>query len=122
MDKKGTITGMYDLKGQNLSTKMKDVLLDQQFYKEMKMRTPNNSKTNKERFEEHPECFTECIRYSPCPICNKCLNKGSHLYEKCGECLIPRCNHKFTDKLFLIRRTNFRIHPDDNVKQNIREL
>lgn len=122
MKNKGKLTGLYDLSGKELNTKMHDTLLEQQMYKESKMMSGKMCKTNKEKFEEHYKCFDDCIRYNPCPICNKCLDKASHLYEKCGECLIPRCLHKFKDKNFMIKRKNFKIKPNKEIIDMIKKL
>ena len=48
-----------------------------------------------------------CPRYLPCPICRKCGNKASHLFEKCGLCGIPLCVHSDRQKNLLIKRKNF---------------
>jgi len=48
-----------------------------------------------------------CPRYLPCPICRKCGNKASHLFEKCALCGIPLCIHTDKQKNMMIKRRNF---------------
>jgi predicted amidophosphoribosyltransferase len=48
-----------------------------------------------------------CPRYLPCPICRKCGNKASHLFEKCSLCGIPLCIHTDKQKNLMIKRKNF---------------
>lgn len=62
---------------------------------------------NKELFSEGEPKFHTCPRYNPCPICDKCMNKASHLYKECEECRIPICVHKYSDKDKMIKRRNF---------------
>jgi hypothetical protein len=50
-----------------------------------------------------------CPRYQPCPICRKCGNKASHLFEKCGLCGIPLCLHTDKQKNMMIKRGNFSV-------------
>lgn len=63
---------------------------------------------NKDMFEKYEKNFFTCLRYNPCPICDKCLNKASHLYVKCQICQIPICTHTYKDKEKMIKRKNFR--------------
>ena len=48
-----------------------------------------------------------CPRYLPCPICRKCCNKASHLFEKCAGCAIPLCIHSDRERNLMIKRRNF---------------
>lgn len=64
-------------------------------------------KPNKKSFEEKEENFTTCKRYNPCPICDKCKNKASHLYVKCQTCIIPICVHDHKTITKMILRKNF---------------
>lgn len=79
-------------------------------------------KTNKEVFEESNVCFTKCPRYNPCPICNKCENKASHLYVKCGICEIPMCTHKYKDRENMIKRENNTINVTKETIDKIKEI
>lgn len=64
---------------------------------------------NKETFALEERKFHTCHLYDPCPLCDKCRNKGSHLYNKCGTCQIPICVHTHQDKAKMLRRDNFEI-------------
>lgn len=62
-------------------------------------------------FEENEPQFSKCLMYNPCPICDKCLNKASHLYQRCETCTIPICIHTYADRKKMIRRENFSFKP-----------
>lgn len=62
---------------------------------------------NQVKFEREEPRFSTCSMYNPCPICDKCLNKGSHLFKRCETCKIPMCIHTYNDKKKMIRRENF---------------
>lgn len=59
------------------------------------------------RKEDLLDAGANCNRYEPCPICYKCRVKGSHIYAKCDDCVIPLCVHepKVIDRW--IKRDNF---------------
>lgn len=98
------LEGLYDMVG--FKPEKEDVFEEQRFRKAIE-----NTKVsrNKDMFDENKECFTKCIRYNPCPICDKCQSKASHLYVKCQLCEIPICTHKYKDRQYMIRRNNFKI-------------
>lgn len=108
MDFNKYLKGLYDMAGKD----MNDNGLSWQDEKELK-KMANDSKKfmarNKDIFEEGEPKFKTCTRYNPCPICDKCLNKASHLYVECQECQIPICTHTYKDKVFMIRRDNFKL-------------
>ena len=62
---------------------------------------------NKDIFAEGEPKFHTCKWYDPCPICEKCKNKASHLYVRCQTCKIPNCVHSHKDITKMIRRENF---------------
>ena len=62
---------------------------------------------NKDVFAEGEPKFHTCKWYDPCPICEKCKNKASHLYVKCQSCKIPNCVHSHRDIGIMIKRKNF---------------
>lgn len=101
------LEGLYDMVG--FKPEEENKFEEQKFAKHMQ-ETQGNVRRNKEMFEESKSCFTKCIRYNPCPICDKCQNKASHLYVKCQLCEIPICVHKYKDRDFMIKRKNFEIH------------
>lgn len=113
------LKGLYDMKGfENKDNNL--IIQEQQFAKSVK-ENMKNCKTNKQIFSENKNCFTKCPRYDPCPICNKCLNKASHLYVKCAVCEIPICVHKYKDKEYMIRRDNFAINVSKDTMEEIKK-
>ena len=76
---------------------------------------------NKDVFSAGEKRFHTCLLYNPCPICDKCLNKASHLYIRCQNCEIPICTHKYKDKERLIKRYNFRTIVSNEVYEKIKE-
>lgn len=50
-----------------------------------------------------------CSMYDPCPICFKCMNKATHLYQKCNDCPLMHCAHNHKQRAWMIRRENFAI-------------
>jgi hypothetical protein len=77
---------------------------------------------NKIIFEENEIKFKTCPRYNPCPICDKCMNKASHLYVACQTCQIPICSHTYDDKQKMIKRKNFTIPVNKKVFESIERL
>jgi len=77
---------------------------------------------NKDVFANGEKRFKTCPRYNPCPICDKCSNKASHLYVSCQECKIPICTHTYEDKNRMIKRSNFSIPVSEEVMAGIKEL
>lgn len=72
----------------------------------------NNNKLgarNKDMFAKGEPKFRTCPRYDPCPICDKCRAKASHLYKSCEICKIPICSHTYKDREKMIKRSNFTI-------------
>lgn len=68
-------------------------------------------------FDEHrsfEDIGQNCPRYIPCPICHKCVNKASHLFFKCRNCIIPFCVHSDEQKQAKIKPDNFKL----NIKLN----
>ena len=76
---------------------------------------------NKDMFRAAEPRFSTCLSYNPCPICDKCQNKASHLYVKCQLCLIPICTHTYKDRVRMIRRDNFKIIVSKEVFQHIKD-
>ena len=62
---------------------------------------------NRDIFEQTEPKFKTCPRYDPCPICDKCRNKASHLYVACQTCNIPICSHTYKNREDMIKRDNF---------------
>lgn len=79
-------------------------------------------RSNKDIFEQNESKFRTCNRYLPCPICNKCQNKASHLYVACQTCKIPICSHTYADREKMIKRKNFIVYVPEDVMNYIKEL
>lgn len=77
---------------------------------------------NKDVFEQGEPKFKTCPRYDPCPICDKCRAKASHLYKACETCNIPICSHTYADREKMIKRNNFTQIVTPEVMAAIKEL
>lgn len=77
---------------------------------------------NRDVFEQGEPKFKTCPRYDPCPICDKCRAKASHLYKACETCNIPICSHTYTDREKMIKRNNFTQIVTPEVMAAIKEL
>ena len=77
---------------------------------------------NRDVFEQGEPKFKTCPRYDPCPICDKCRAKASHLYKACETCNIPICSHTYADREKMIKRNNFTQVVTPEVMATIKEL
>ena len=77
---------------------------------------------NRDIFEQGESKFKTCPRYDPCPICDKCRAKASHLYKACETCKIPICSHTYADREKMIKRENFTIIVDKEVMEAIQQI
>ena len=77
---------------------------------------------NRDVFEQGEPKFKTCPRYDPCPICDKCKAKASHLYKACETCNIPICSHTYADREKMIKRNNFTQIVTPEVMAAIKEL
>ena len=77
---------------------------------------------NRDVFEQGEPKFKTCPRYDPCPICDKCRAKASHLYKACETCNIPICSHTYADREKMIKRNNFTQFVSSEVMDAIRKL
>lgn len=77
---------------------------------------------NRDIFEKGEPKFKTCPRYDPCPICDKCRNKASHLYVACQTCQIPICSHTYEDREKMIKRKNFTILVEHETIEEITRL
>lgn len=116
---KAKLQGMYDMFG---FTPEKENIFEEQRLRKAMNEHAGRVKRNKDIFSEREPQFFKCKMYKPCPICDKCEVKASHLFERCAECTIPLCNHKHKDKVFMIRRENFRLNLDNQIIQELRKL
>ena len=77
---------------------------------------------NRDNYEEGEPKFKTCPRYDPCPICDKCRAKASHLYKSCETCKIPICSHTYHDREMMIKRKNFIIDVTPEVMDMIKQI
>lgn len=77
---------------------------------------------NRDNYEAGESKFKTCPRYDPCPICDKCRNKASHLYVACQTCKIPICSHTYADRDKMIKRKNFEIIVPEEVMNIIKKI
>lgn len=81
---------------------------------------------NIELFGSNKEAFLKeagsCELYSPCPICNKCKVKASHLHIRCERCQIPLCVHPYNIMNAMIKRGNFKINVSDETAQEFKKM
>lgn len=85
----------------------------------------NNNKLyarNRDTFAAYEPKFHTCPMYDPCPICDKCRNKASHLYVRCQTCEIPMCAHTYQNRKNMIRRKNFKLNVNKNTINELRKL
>lgn len=77
---------------------------------------------NKNNYEAGEPKFKSCPRYDPCPICDKCRAKASHLYKACEACKIPICSHTYADRDRMIKRKNFELIVEPEVMDTIKQI
>jgi len=114
------VKGLYDM----AQTKDNDGLskLDEQKLRRVLEGNKKLGARNAVMFEEGEPKFNSCEMYDPCPICDKCRNKASHIHVKCQSCLIPICTHTYKDRAQMIRRENFKLNVDDTVKDELKRM
>lgn len=122
MAKNNFIQGLYDMAK---SDSQVDPLTGIPKMDEQKLRRAlqNNNRLgsrNRDMFERGEPKFKSCPRYDPCPICDKCRAKASHLYKSCEHCKIPICSHTYQDREKMIRRNNFTILVNDDIMNIIK--
>lgn len=117
---------LYDMAAEFDEEEGIDKFNEAKFRKEMALieeSNKKNNKSNKEIFAEGEPRFHNCQWYEPCPICDKCKNKASHLYVRCQNCQIPICSHTHKNKSTMIRRANFElVVKDKEIRESILEL
>lgn len=95
---------------------------DEQKFRRMMKQNHNLGRRNKDIFAEAESKMKTCPRYDPCPICDKCRAKASHLYKACEVCQIPICAHTYADREKMIKRKNFIELVSPEVMAFIKEL
>lgn len=79
-------------------------------------------RSNKDIYADGEPKFHTCPRYDPCPICNKCRAKASHLFKACETCKIPICSHTYEDRENMIKRKNFVLYVEQDIMDSIIKL
>ena len=95
---------------------------DEQKFRKNLEQNDKLGRRNRDIFRIYEPKFQTCPRYNPCPICDKCQNKASHLYVECQECRINTCAHKYADRVKMIKRKNFVEYVDKDTMNKIREM
>jgi len=63
----------------------------------------------------------KCDEYFPCPLCYRCMAESSH-NPKCKDCKAGNCKHNDEQRAKLIKRENFRLNVNDDVKEAIKNM
>ena len=121
---KNTIQALYEMAK---SDSQIDPVTGMPKFDEQKLRRSleNNNKLgkrNRDIFEDGEIKFKTCPRYDPCPICDKCRNKASHLFKACETCKIPICSHTYNDRANMIKRKNFTLFVEKETIDAIKKL
>lgn len=95
---------------------------DEQKLKRELAKNDKLGRRNKDIFAYGEHKFHTCPRYNPCPICDKCMNKASHLYVACETCQIPICSHTYKERDSMIKRKNFTLYVDQEVMDSINDM
>ena len=96
--------------------------MDEQKLRRALEQNANLGKRNKDNYEAGEPKFKSCPRYDPCPICDKCRAKASHLYVACQTCKIPICSHTYADRDKMIKRKNFEMKVSKEVMDAVMEI
>ena len=120
----GTIQALYEMAKSNsqLDPVTGIPKFDEQKFRRALESNRKLGKRNKDIFEDGEPKSKTCPRYDPCPICDKCRAKASHLYKSCETCKIPICSHTYADREKMIKRKNFVITVEPEVMEEIKEL
>lgn len=103
------LEGLYEM-AHTIDEEGNSKLDEEKFRREMDKQaeySKNFMRKNKDIFEESEPKIKTCLRYDPCPICEKCKAKASHLYVSCQTCQIPICVHDYKRITAMIKRKNF---------------
>lgn len=120
----GTLQALYDMAKSDSSVDPVTGLpkFDEQKLRRELAKNDKLGRRNKDIFMTYEPKFKTCPRYNPCPICDKCMNKASHLYVSCQTCQIPICSHTYHDRELMIKRKNFILYVDKNTMDAIKLL
>lgn len=119
----GTIQALYDLAKSDTQVDENGIpKMDEQKLRRALEQNKKLGSRNRDNYAAGERKFYDCPRYDPCPICDKCRAKASHLYVACQTCKIPICSHTYKDRDTMIKRKNFEIKVTKEVMETIREL
>jgi|AntRauTorckE6833_2_1112554.scaffolds.fasta_scaffold15412_3 hypothetical protein len=65
--------------------------------------------------------LAKCDEYFPCPLCYRCMAESSS-NPKCRKCKAANCKHNDEQRAKLIKRDNFKLKVNDDVKDAIRNM
>lgn len=120
---KGTIQALYDMAKSDTQVDENGIpKMDEHKLRKALEQNRKLGSRNRDNYEAGESKFKTCPRYDPCPICDKCRAKASHLYVACQTCKIPICSHTYHDRDQMIKRKNFEIKVTKDVMETIREL
>ena len=124
MNMNNTLQGLYEMAKSDSSV---DPITGVPKFDEQKLRRNLEAnrklgRRNRDVFEQGEPKFKTCPRYDPCPICDKCRAKASHLYKACETCNIPICSHTYADREKMIKRNNFTQFVSSEIMDAIRKL
>lgn len=118
-----TIQALYNMAKSNSRYDENGVpVFDEQKLRRSLAQNEKLGRRNRDIFEKGEPKFKTCPRYDPCPICDKCRNKASHLYVACQTCQIPICSHTYEDREKMIKRKNFTILVEHETIEEITRL
>ena len=119
----GTIQALYDMAKSDTQVDENGIpKMDEQKLRRALEQNRKLGSRNRDNYAAGERKFYDCPRYDPCPICDKCRAKASHLYVACQTCKIPICSHTYNDRDKMIKRKNFEIKVTKDVMQSIKEL
>lgn len=120
---KGTIQALYDMAKSDTQIDENGIpKMDEQKLRRALEQNRKLGSRNRDNYAAGEHKFYDCPRYDPCPICDKCRAKASHLYVACQTCKIPICSHTYHDRDTMIKRKNFEIKVTKEVMDAVRKL
>jgi hypothetical protein len=120
---KGTIQALYDMAKSDTQVDENGIpKMDEQKLRRALEQNRKLGSRNRDNYAAGERKFYDCPRYDPCPICDKCRAKASHLYVACQTCKIPICSHTYHDRDTMIKRKNFEIKVTKEVMEAVRKL
>ena len=120
---KGTIQALYEMAKSDTQVDENGISkFDEQKLRRVLDQNKKLGSRNRDNYEAGEPKFKSCPRYDPCPICDKCRAKASHLYVACQTCKIPICSHTYSDREKMIKRKNFIINVSEETMNTVKEI